>query len=411
MASYALLLLFLVNVLNYIDRLIVAAVLPLLQSDLHFSDSQAGLLTGLAFAVLYATVGLPLGRFADRGNRRNLISLVVGLWSCATAVCGFAQNFIQFFVARVAVGVGEAGCLPASQSLISDYFPIARRSSALGIQLSGTFVGTLCGLALGGYLGSRYGWRMAFWAIGAPGVLLALIVRLTLREPVRGHFETSAVSPPLRMREALRVLLANGTYVRLVLAYVPMAFGTLGVIQWGPSYFVRYHGTPLAKAGLLFGVSFGVGSLLGTLLGGRIGDRLMRTDPRATLRFCGNVYGFAIFPGLGFILAPTLGVSLGLLFVFSLLTGCAAGPTSAVIQSVTPPALRATATAMNMFVLTLLGAGGGPVAVGIASDLMAPAVGHESLRYALMLPLIMLLLPTFLLYFAARNVTADIARA
>src|SRR5271170_7029369 len=146
-ASYALLLLFLVNVLNWVDRLIVAAVLPLLQADLHFSDSRAGLLTGLSFAVLYAVAGLPLGRYADRGNRRNLISLIVGIWSCATAVCGFAHNFFQFFVARAAVGVGEAGCMPASQSLLCDYFPVSRRSSALGIQLSGSFVGTMGGLA------------------------------------------------------------------------------------------------------------------------------------------------------------------------------------------------------------------------------------------------------------------------
>lgn len=409
-ARYVLLMTFLAYMLSYTDRMIVAAILPVLQEAFRFSDGQAGLLVGLAFALLYAIAGLPLGLYADRGNRRNIIAIAVAVWSVATAICGAAQNFTQLLLARVLVGAGEAGCVPASQSLLSDYFPPERRSSALAIFMAGASIGTIAGLGLGGYLAAQYGWRIALFAVGLPGLALAVLIRLTVREPIRGVLDPVSAPLPETPGGAFSELMGIPVYMWLALVFTMLAFCNMGVVQWAPSFLFRYHGISLARVGLLYGMVFGLGSLLGMLAGGFVGDRMMRRDPRIILRFLAGAYAFAVIPGMLFVYAPTLPVSLAANFLLSLIMGCGTGPILGLIQTVVPARLRATATASNMLLLAIFGVGAGPVVIGYASELLAPLTGAESLRMAMLIPVLGPLLPAIGLLFAARTIGTDAAR-
>ncbi|HEU4619672.1 MAG TPA: MFS transporter, partial [Gammaproteobacteria bacterium] len=274
---YVLGLLVAVGLAAWIDRNVLSVLLESIKADLGFSDTELGLLGGTAFGLFYAGVGLPVALLGDRGNRRSLIALALGLWSVMTALCGLASGFAALFLARVGVGVGEAGGTPPSHSLISDLFPPERRASALGIFSLYIPLGFLIGYAGGGWLDERVGWRLAFVIVGLPGVLLALLVRLTVREPRRGAREGLAdTAAPAPLLSSLRVFSRRASLRHLPLGGALYGIGAFASAVWLPSYFARAFGAGSAEAGAWIALAYGAGGVAGVLAGGWLADRLVR---------------------------------------------------------------------------------------------------------------------------------------
>ena len=406
---YALSLLFAANLFNYMDRMVISVVLPLIKADLDLSDTQLGVLTGIAFAVFYATFGIPIARWADRGTRRTIVSLAIAVWSAMTVLCGMAQNFVHMMLARFGVGIGEAGCVPPSHSMIADFFPTERRATALGIHTAGATLGIVGGLVLGGYIAETWGWRWAFFMLGAPGLLLAIVTQLTLREPTRGAYEEAAVDvpqPPLR--EVLRYFARRASYVHLVVVFAMGSFAAFGIQMWLPSFYVRSFGMSTAEVGFYFGIAFGLGSAMGTLGGGYVADRMGKGDMRRPLLILGVGASAMTLPlSLGVLLSPWAALALSLNLVSSTIGGLANGPLFAAIQSVVDNRMRAIAVAILMFSSSMIGVGLGPLFAGMLSDLLAPRFGDDSLRYSLIILSTLGVYPIVHLWLAVRALPRD----
>jgi predicted MFS family arabinose efflux permease len=399
--SYALGLLMLIYVVNFIDRQVVAILAEPIKRDLGLADWQLGLMTGLAFAVLYTVLGVPIARVAERGDRPLIIAVAVAVWSGFTALSGLAQSFMHLVLARIGVGVGEAGCTPPALSLIADTVPAEQRASAVSVYMLGAPVGSLLGLALGGLIADAFGWRMAFVLVGLPGLLLAAVAALTLREPRRGRPKAAASSAPNgapTFREALKELAGKRAYWRIVGGITIKSFASYGALAFSGSYFFRNFPEELAQTaavfglksagflGLALGVTSGVMAIIGTLLGGRLADHFARRDARS----------YAVIPAVGAIAALPFSLaflttdSLALAFLFLLAPGLLGsmwlGPAYGVVQSLVRPQTRATATAVVLFVANLIGLGLGPLAVGILSDVLSAQGFSEAqaIRYSLM---------------------------
>lgn len=406
---YALSLLFAANLFNYMDRMVISVVLPLIKADLDLSDTQLGVLTGIAFAVFYATFGIPIARWADRGTRRTIVSLAIAVWSAMTVLCGMAQNFVHMMLARFGVGIGEAGCVPPSHSMIADFFPTERRATALGIHTSGATLGIVGGLVLGGYIAETWGWRWAFFMLGAPGLLLAIVTQLTLREPTRGAHEDAAVDvpqPPLR--EVLRYFARRRSYVHLVIVFAMGSFAAFGIQMWLPSFYVRSFGMSTAEVGFYFGIAFGLGSAMGTLGGGYVADWMGKGDMRRPLLILGVGASAMTLPlSLGVLLSPWAALALSLNLVSSTIGGLANGPLFAAIQSVVDNRMRAIAVAILMFSSSMIGVGLGPLFAGMLSDMLAPRFGDDSLRYSLVILSCLGVYPIVHLWLAVRALPHD----
>ena len=376
-------LLTLVSFFNYMDRMVLAVLLEPIKHELSLSDSQLGLLTGLAFAALYATLGLPLARFADRASRVKLLAVCLGLWTVMTAATGFARSYPQLFLARMGVGVGEAGCVPAAHSLIGDYLPPERRALGISFFQAGGLAGLSAGLMLTGILADQFGWRTALMVVGLSGAPLSLLILATLREPPRrGHVVASKEEPGLR---AVAALLRRPALLHLVLALSIGGFGTYGISQWLATFFIRVHGLSLTQIGVWSGISSGAGGVLGVLAGGLIATRLVIRDRRWELWVPAIAYaGSAPLYALVF-LSPSPWFAIGVKFFAALLSASGGGVALSAIQSFAEPNRRATAVALVLFLSALLGLGLGPLAVGMMSDAFAPSLGSQSLRYALLI--------------------------
>lgn len=373
---YTLGLLVVVYVFNFVDRSILAILQESIKADLGLSDSQLGWLQGFAFAFLYSTLGIPIARWADRSARSRIIALAILVWSGMTALTGFARNFAEIFLARVGVGVGEAGCSPPAHSLISDYFPPERRATALAIYSLGIPIGSAIGTFAGGWINELFDWRTAFLVVGLPGVLLALLVRLTLREPTRGYWEAQAKKrsesqPRESVGAVLRHMIGLRSFLHLAFAGSLHAFYGYGAAAFVPSFFIRVHEL---KTGAL-----------GTFMGGYLSDRLARTDARwyAWVPALSTAVGipFAFL----FYLWPDGRVALMLYALPAVLGGMYLGPTFAMTQALAPPHMRAMASAVLLFILNMIGMGLGPMAVGMLSDFLAPRFGIESIRWSLLI--------------------------
>lgn len=385
---YALIILFLVFTLNFLDRQIINILAEPLKRDLGLADWQLGSLTGLAFAIFYATLALPIARLAERGDRVKIVAISAIVWSAFTALCGFAQGFLQLFLARIGVGVGEAGCTPASHSLISDYTTRETRASAMALFSMGIPVGSLLGMALGGLVADSLGWRAAFLLAGIPGVLLGLVTLFTLPEPRRHLGMTDEQAAP-KLREALAELGNNRAYIWMTIAMMQMSFVGFGQLAFHSSFYLRNHATgletltaslqtwfglhlgPMGLVGSVLGLIIGISGVIGTWLGGALADRAARMDIR----------GYATIPAISALVLPftTLLVylvphtpsALLLLGVPMLLHSLYYGPVFASVQSLVQPRTRATAAAIFLFFANLIGLGLGPLAVGIVSDVVA----------------------------------------
>jgi predicted MFS family arabinose efflux permease len=375
---YALGLLFVVYTINFVDRQILAILQQPIKEELGLSDTQLGLLTGTAFGLFYATLGIPIGRLADRYSRRNVIAIAIALWSAMTALCGTARSFSQLLIFRVGVGVGEAGGSPPAISLITDYVPQERRATALGIFSLGIPAGILIGFLAGGYLREYFSWRVAFVVVGLPGLLVALLTRLTLKEPPR---PSQRELPPVG--EVFRFLWNRRSFRHLAFAAGLYAFAGYSGANWIPVFLERSHGMTGTDIGWASAFIVGIGSGIGTFFGGRLADSWAARDRRA----------YALVPAWSMALAVPLGglaylmtytpVALVLLLAPGLLGQMYQAPAFAATQSLAPPSMRVITAAILFFVINIIGLACGPVVTGMLSDLYAPRFGDESLRWAL----------------------------
>lgn len=415
--GYALGLLMLIYVVNMLDRQVVSILAEPIKTELHLSDSQLGLMTGLAFAVLYTVLGIPIARIAERGDRPLIIAVAAAVWSAFTALSGMAQTFAHLLMARVGVGIGEAGCTPPALSLIADTVPKEKRASAVSVYMLGAPVGSLLGLALGGLIADAFGWRMAFVLVGLPGLILAAIAALTLREPRRGQPRVSAAqSDAPTLRDAIAELAGKRTYWRVVGGVTIKSFASYGAVAFTGSFFFRNFPTELADTAALFGlksagflgvalgVTTGVAAIFGTLLGGRLADHLARKDARAYAM----IPAVGAIAGLPFSLLALNSDSLVMAFAFLMIPGLLGsmwlGPAYGVVQSLVRPQTRATATAVMLFVANLIGLGLGPLGVGVLSDLLNAQgySGADAIRISLM-TFAMLGVPCAWLFWTARK--------
>lgn len=398
-----------VNVVNYVDRMALALLAPSIKKDLALTDAQLGLLVGLAFSLFYGVCGIPIARWADRGVRRNIIALALGVWSLATALSGAAQNFWHLFLARLGVGAGEAGGMPPSWSILCDYVPLKRRPAVFAIHGFGLYAGMMLGMVLAGWLAEMFGWRWAFVILGAPGIVLALIVYFTLQEPERGRLDGGAATEVLPLAVTLRALWRIRTYRALVAIYVTNGFVQYGLHQWWPSFYVRIFDMPLSTIGVWLGVAVGAGSGSGILLGGWVADKVVERDIRMPLWLGAATTALAMPAAVGSLFIPWPYVSLACVFVTSILWGFSNGPVVAALNSVTAPNMRATAGALTVVFAAVLGFGLGPAFVGALSDALAPSFGVESLRYALLLPVMIIPLMVLSVLLIAKYLPADLA--
>jgi len=400
---YAMGLLLLIYVMNFVDRQVVNILAEPIKNELGLLDWQLGAMSGLAFALFYTVLGLPIARLAERGHRPYIIAVALAVWSGFTALCGLAQNFVQLVLARIGVGVGEAGCTPPAHSLITDYAPKERRASALAFYSMGTPLGSLLGMAVGGIVADAYGWRMAFLVCGVPGLILAIVAALTLIEPrvraTMAEIKTRAAAQKRApFRDALQTLMTKRTFWLVAFAAAIKAFIGYGHAPFTASFFYRNHTAEIAELasrfglqsggflGLSLGLVAGIGGAFGAFMGGVIADKYGGRDYRAYVSVPAiaslvtiPIYIFAVtLPFASFaILTLTLNAILGTLWY---------GPVYATAQSIVPPHMRATASAVMLFVINLVGLGLGPLAVGAMSDVFAihMEMGEaEGVRWAL----------------------------
>ncbi len=382
---YALGLLLVVYVFNFIDRQIVNILIEGIKEEFQLSDTQLGFFGGTAFGIFYATLGIPIARYADGRVRRNVIALALVVWSVMTAAQGFARGFVTLAIARVGVGVGEAGCSPPAHSMISDYFPPSRRATALGLYATGIPIGSAIGLFAGGWIRETLGWREAFMIVGAPGVLLSLLVLFTLKEPTRGYYDPPAPpAEPVNSFEVIAFLAKLGSFRHLAFAGALHAFYGYGAASFVGPFFERLHGFESGELGSWLALISLTTGVSGTFLGGYVSDRLASRD----VRWYAWLPGIATAVGLPFIyfyyMAPDRYVALAISMIPSLVGGMYLGPTFAVTQALVPPRLRAQASAVLLFVLNIIGLGLGPQFVGLLSDWLEPRYQIESVRYALL---------------------------
>ena len=379
-ARYALFLLMIVYTFSFLDRQIVSILAEDIKRDLELTDTQIGVLTGFAFALFYATLGLPIARLADKYNRVKIISICLALWSAMTVMCGLAANFVQLALARMGVGVGEAGALPSSHSLIADYFPPEKRSSAMAVFQLGVPFGVLLGFLAGGWVNEWFGWRWALILIGAPGVALAIVVYLTVKEPPRTQAPSQEQDSILKQ---IKMLWSHPSYRQLCYAATLGSMGAYAILSWTPAYMIRTFDLTTSYVGTALALLVGVGGGIGTYLGGVAGDKAAEKSQSGPLKVAAAVcFGALPFFILGFLANSPL---LMLLFVapaFFLYMSWM-GPNWAMVQAVSPPETRAMASAFILFILNLIGLGFGPLAVGFLSDFFASQGAENGLRWAI----------------------------
>ena len=411
---YALGLFLLVYIVNFIDRQIFSILIEPIKAEIELSDTQLGLLGGIAFALFYTFAGIPIARWADVGTRKNIVALAVLIWSAMTMFTSTAKSFGGLLIARIGVGVGEAGCSPPIHSMISDYFPESKRATALATYALGIPIGGAIGTLAGGWIGEYFGWRNAFLVVGLPGIFLSAVVFFTIREPKRGlqvaSVKVESAAESFTLMETIRFMWSLKSFRNLSFAGALHAFVGYGVGLFLPSFFMRIHGYGLAETSTYLFL-IGLTGIIGTYLGGYLGDRFGQNDKRWYMFIPGvatliSVPFAALFYSTGdpvlalFLAIP--GAILGPMYL---------GPTFGMTQTLVPPAMRATASALMLFILNLIGLGLGPVAAGVLSDLLRPEYGVESIRYSLFILAVGGNLWSALhYYFASKTLREDLKR-
>jgi MFS family permease len=418
---YVVWLLFVVYVFNFVDRQILSIVSELIKKDLHLADWHLGLLSGFAFAAFYSTLGIPIARLADHRSRVNIIGVSIVIWSAFTAVTGFAKGFWHLLAARIGVGVGEAGCSPPAYSIISDYFEPKKRATALSIYSMGVYGGGALGFLIGGQVAHVYGWRIAFFAVGVPGLLVALLMKLTLREPPRGWSEPDVKTTPAPpFMHVLRHLWSKPSFRHLSVASGLHAFSSYGVSTFYSNFFMRTHGMTVSEVGAWLAVVVAAGGLSGTYLGGAACDRYF-----AKTR---DTRWYLWIPAITLVIVVPMGwvvysldnkvAAMLLLIPYIALTAAYLAPSIASTHRLVGLRERALASAVLLLVLNFIGNGLGPMVTGTVSHLLnnwfleqgisAAQAAADGLRWAIRITVAVNIWAAIHYILAARTLRADI---
>ncbi len=378
---------------SYMDRQILAILLEDIKADLVLTDTQLGLLSGLVFAIFYATLGIPVARLADRTSRRDIIAASLAIWSAMTALCGLAQNFTQLMLARIGVGIGEAGSSPPSHSIIADLYPPEKRASAMAVYSLGVVLGAGFGTLIGGYVATHHGWRVAMFTVGLPGIALAVLVKMFVVEPRRGLSDAgrvadqqaaSAAAPSVA--QGFAAIWRSAPALHLVMGVTLTSMIGYAITGWGPSYMQRSLG--LSKLDISYYIAL-PGALAGSisaLAGGRIADRWAKARGLHVQSWVVLIMkGLSLPLVLAFYLIDVPAVAVGCYFASLLFANSYLGPSFALIQHLAPLRLRAMWAAITLLVINLVGLGLGPLLVGRISDWLSPSLGDASLRWALVI--------------------------
>lgn len=400
--NVALGMLLVVYIFNFVDRQILAILAGPIQADLGLSDTQMGLLGGIAFALLYSTLAVPLGWIADRTSRSWVITISLGVWSGFTALCGFAQGFWSIFLARLGVGIGEAGGVAPSYALISDYFPSEKRARALSIYSLGIPLGSATGVIAGGYIAATVDWRLAFIVVGLSGVLIAPLFKYLVRDPVKPPVIMGSTPPQPRFMDILKILAKKRAFWFLALGAASSSMLGYGIAFWLPSLLQRSFGLNLIETSLFFGSILLIGGVAGVMGGGILGDWLGSKNKGA----------YGLVPATAFLLAVPLfaaGIMSGsatLAFVLFLIPQGLAyiwlGPVLSAVQHLVTAETRATASALFLLINNLIGIGGGIFFLGALSDGLTPIYGEDALRYSMLISLIFYVIAAGFMALAAR---------
>jgi MFS family permease len=382
---YVLFLLMLLYVLTTIDRGIITVLIEPIKNELGLSDTQAALLIGPAFAVFFVLAGIPLGRLADRTSRRGVAAACLFVWSVMTGLCGLASSFIQLAIGRIGVGVGEAGGPPAAVAMISDIFSAKRRASASAFFYAGAALGIMISFGIGGWIAAHYGWRAAFFAAALPGILLALVIQFTVREPPRGLSDgLSQDSEVVSLGQTLRFVVSQRSLMHLLSAATLGNLVGAGGMAFFVSYMLRSHAMDLPAAGLTVAFCYGIGSTIGVLSFGWLADHLAARDVRWRCRVPAITLAASVITFSTLVLAPS---RLTMTIALALWSFSCSGYTAssyALFQSLVKVRMRATIGSIQFIVLAVVGGSVGPMVVGIGSDALAPTLGKDSLRFALL---------------------------
>lgn len=407
--NYTLAVIVLIYASSHVDRQIVSILAESIKQDLLLSDSQLGFLIGLSFALFYATLGIPIAILADRYSRRNIIAISVIVWSGMTALSGLAANFFQLALARIGVGIGEAGSSPPSHSMIADLYPLEKRGAAMGIYAAGINLGVLIGFLVGGFIDEWYGWRMAFFIVGVPGIFLGLLMFFTVREPMRS-------SPPKPLPKNLFkevwntfVLMMSIPSLRhIVIGCTLVVFVGYGTTYWNGVFFRRLHGLSPSETGVLLALIGGIIGGVGTFFGGWLADRLAQRDQRAYVWLTAAVK-ILIAPFVAWFYFETdTRIAAYLLAFIAFFGGFYLSVSFAMTQTLLPPASRALGAAILLFCINIIGLGLGPFVVGILSDFFSAEHGADGLRYALVIVTLLNIWGSYHYYLAGRSLRADL---
>lgn len=403
--------LLIVYIFNFLDRQIVNILAEPISRDLGLSDTQIGLMTGIAFAAFYTFLGIPIARFADRPktNRVGLISISLVVWSGMTALCGMAQNFVQLLLARIGVGVGEAGCTPAAHSLIADLAPPEKRASAISFYSLGIPIGSLLGMLIGGLVADAYGWRAAFLVAGLPGIALALVVFFVLRDPrMSAQMQAAQPKPAISTAEAFKEILASRAFIMLAIGGAMAAFLSYGKATWTTIFFQRTHELSPGEVGFWFGIGGGIAGIIGTWAGGWFADKYGKENRRHVLTA----------PALGMLIAIPIAISaywvenwwyaLILIMTPTFLNSMYVGPAYSCAQGLVPLRARAMASAVLLFAQNLIGLGLGPLFFGMLSDGIKPIAGDDSVRWVLYGAALLGVIPSFFFWRASLHLNREL---
>ena len=410
---YALAILAIVYMFNFVDRQILAILLPAIRDEFGVSDAWLGFLTGTAFAMFYIILGIPVARYADRHNRRNLIALAVAVWSGMTALSGMAANFMQLALARIGVGVGEAGCSPPAHSMIADLYPPEKRSAAMGVYTIGISAGIMLAYLLGGWVAENVGWREALLVVGIPGLVLAAIVRLTVAEPERGHSEgREAIGDQPPFLTTVRFLWRRPSFIHMTVAAGLSSYVGYSVISFLPSFLVRSYGMPVDEVGTYLGLIIGIIGGAGFFLGGYIADHLGQSGHRRALSFIGITVLLTAIPYAAMFLSDSWQVALWLFLVPAATANVYLAPVLSQAQGLVSLRMRAMASALALLIINVIGLALGPLLTGVLSDVLEGRFAEESMRYSLLL-VTSVILPWAGWHYirAGRTIDADLERA
>lgn len=408
---YVLAIMVAVYTLNLLDRGLMGLLLQPIKEELHLSDTQLGLLTGIAFGLFYATLGVPIARWADRGNRVTIASLSIALWSLTVMICLFVVNYPQLLVARMAAAVGESGCKPPTYSLVGDYFPKpAERIRAMSIYWVSGGLAILISSVVGGWLNELYGWRMTFFLMGTPGLLLAVLVKLTVLEP-RMHTNGTQVQEPPQppLKEVLSTLWHRRSCRHLASALILLFFLTFGINSWTAAFLMRSLNMGTAELGAWLGPLSSVGAIGGVLLGGYAATRWFADSEQSQMRMSAVAVAASLPCYLVFLTVPHKYVALIMQLPIMLVLNFCVAPTYALMQRVVRDETRATTMAVIMLLYNLIGMGVGPLAVGMLSDFLVPLAGRDSLRYAMLIMTVVALWSAYHFWCVGRTVKNDLS--